>query len=413
MKKPSHYDALLNKIESGQALVGILGIGYVGRSIGQTIASVGYKVWGFDINPDRIKKIKELHIKNFQGKSSFTDLKSCDVILVNISTPLDKKKKPYLNNLINGIKTLANYLRPSQLILIESTIAPGTTREILLPLLEKSGLSFELDYFVGYSSERPDFTMPEYPIKKIPKVASGVGKKSHTLTLAFYKKMFDEVVEVSTVEIAEFCKMLENCFRFVNINLVNEMQEYAQKKKINFWEVIDAAKTKPFGFMPFYPNVGISGDCIPVVPYYFMESAKKNNIPTRILQEAANFHEKRIKTFINFVLKILKNTHQAHVLIIGVASKTGSTDTRESVALKIGNALQKKKICVSYHDPLIKKFNHSISLPLSPQLLKKQDLIILMTDDKKIDYEQLLKVGCPIIDTKNVYKGKHKHVYTF
>lgn len=409
----AYFYKILEKIESKTAVIGIIGVGYVGLNLGKLISKSGYKTIGFDIDPKKIAKIKHLKIPDFTATDRFERLKDCDIISINVPTPINKSHHPDLKLFNKAKNIVASYLRPGQLIILESTIAPGTTRKKLLPALEKSSLIAEKDFFVAFSSQRIDPANIKYTMKNIPKVLAGLTNQSLRLMKKFYGKIVDKTIPVSSLEIAEFSKIIENTFRFVNINLINELSEYAIKNNIDIWETIDVAATKPFGYLPFYPSVGISGHCIPVDPYYLLDDAKKSDVALEILEKSMVFHKKRISRVISKIFKILKKTSKPKykILIIGITVKPQMDDIRQSVALKIWEKAEKRGAIVSYHDPYIPKVNGSISTALTTKNLTQQDLIIIITNHKQIDYKKLLKINKPILDTKNVYLEKKDTVY--
>ncbi len=407
------YQELLQKIKNKKVVVGIMGIGYVGENLGKYISEAGYKTIGFDVLEDRVDKLNQKNIKNFKATSDMSKLKDCDVITISVPTSATEDKKPILEPIIKVSEDILKNIKKGQLIILESTVSPGTTEEIIMPILLKSGLKAEEDLFFGFSPQRIDFGNPKYTIKQIPKLVAGFNKKSKELTVKFYSNFIDEVVPVSSLKIAEMAKILENTFRFVNINLINELNEYCKKRKIDMWEVIDAAKTKPFGFSAFYPSAGIGGHCIPIDPYYLLDDAQKHNIDLTILKTSGAFHDKRVKKLIALIDQKIKDSKTKNLLLLGITVKKGSDDMRRSVALQIWKTLEKKGINISYHDKYRPQFEDKQSIDLTKDLLKKQDLIVVLTDHQHVDYDLVLNSNKPIIGTKNVFKEKQANIIQF
>ena len=409
----SFYQELLEKIESKSAKIAILGIGYVGFELGRQIANAGFETIGFDTDEKKVENLKEEGIENYLGSTDFEKVKGCDIVFLCVPTPVHEDKTPDLEAVRSVTQTVAKYLRKGQLIVFESTVAPGTTRNIILPELEKTGFKIENEVFLAYSPHRIDFTLENFSMQSISKVASGIGENSSKLIESFYSKVLDQVVMVSSVEVAELVKILENTFRFVNINLINEISTYARDKNINMFEVVKAASTKPFGYMPFYPGVGVGGHCIPVDPYYLLQDAKDRGIDLTILEKSMIFHEKRLKAFVKEVLELLKKHAKTpyKVLLIGVSVKPQSPDVRESVGEKVLEGLEENGVQVSYHDPYVKKLGDKTSVDLTKEVLEDSDLVIILTPHKNIDYTLIEESKTPILDTKNVFPDKT--VYRF
>ncbi len=407
------FKDLLEKIKNKKAVVGIMGIGYVGENLGKYISEAGYKTIGFDVLEDRVDKLNQKNIRNFTATSDMSKLKDCDVITISVPTSATEDKKPILEPIIKVSEDILKNIKKGQLIILESTVSPGTTEEIIMPILLKSGLKAEEDLFFGFSPQRIDFGNPKYTIKQIPKVVAGLDKKSKELVVAFYSSFLDKIVPVSTLKAAEMCKILENTFRFVNINLINELTEYCQKRGIDMWEVIDAAKTKPFGFFAFYPSPGIAGHCIPIDPYYLLDDAQKHDMNLTILETSGGFHDERIKRLIKLIEELLKDSKSKNLLILGITVKVGSDDMRESIAMKIWEVLEKKGINISYHDKYRANFDGKKSVDVTKDCLEKQDLIVILTEHEDVDYNLVLSSKKSIIDTKNVYKKKEKNVIKF
>ena len=410
------YNSLLDKIDRKKAKIGLIGIGYVGRAIGEGAARAGYTVIGFGRRNEPVEHINSKHIKEFTATTHFEDLSSCDIICSCVPTPVNEDKTPDLEPLISSTKRLANILKKGQLIVIESSIAPGMTRSVVLPILNESGLVPEEDYFLAYSPERIDPGNPQFSFSDIPKVVSGYGEQSCQLAYEWYSRIVVSAHKVSSMEAAEFSKILENTFRLINISLVNELQIYAEAIGVNMWEVVQAASTKPFAFMPHYPGPGIGGHCIPVDPHYLRQDAEQRGIKLSMIEAASNVNDNQPKTVAKKSLSIVNskkhNGTQPRILLIGITYKPDVDDLRESPALRIWNYLTKQNAIVDYHDSHISEYNGKKSIPLSHEVIKSYDLAVIVSNHSNIDYSLLHEAGIPILDTRNVYNGSGgSHVY--
>jgi UDP-N-acetyl-D-glucosamine dehydrogenase len=406
-----NFKLIKKKLTDKSAIIGIIGAGYVGSSFGKVTAKSGYRTLAFDIEKSKLEEIKALKIPLLCGENDIAKLQVCDIIVICVGTPINDKKKPDLNAVKLSIENIAKYLRSGQLIILESTVAPGMTRRIVASKFKKNNLILGIDYFLGYSPERVDFGNSLYNIKNTPKVVAGVDEKSLDLIAFFYGRFVDQIVKMSSLEAAELCKIWENTFRFVNINLVNQLHEYALSIGVDIWEVIDAAATKPYGFFPFYPGPGISGHCIPVDPYYLLDDAKRHQFDFSILKIAMGFHKKRINKIVSKIFDICKKNNAPHILIQGIAFKKEINDIRESVGVKIYKILKKREAKVIFNDPYVSKLGKDKSTKLSVNLLKNLDLIVIITDHDNVDYEMIYKSGKPILDLKNVFKNKRENIY--
>ena len=403
---------LSEKIRTRSAVIGIIGIGYVGDALGKCAGSAGFEVIGLTRNPEKAKRINKANNYGYGATSDPAKLKDCDIICICVPTPINEDKSPDLEPLIGALSTTAKNIAPGTLVIIESTIAAGTTRNIALPILNTSGLTEEKDYFLSFSPERVDPGNKNFGIKNTPKVVAGLSETSKTLAFEFYWTFIDKVVPVSSLETAEMSKLLENSFRFINISFMNEMLTYANKLGVNLWEVIDAASTKPFGFMAHYPGPGVGGHCIPVDPYYLLADAKKRRVKLGILERAGQINDLQPKKVVKKTIEILKKSngiktgHSA--LLVGISYKEDTPDDRESPSLKIWKLLEKENIHVEYHDPYIPAYNGSKSVDITNGVVKDKDIIVITTPHTSIDYNLLISVNKPIIDTKNALKD-HKH----
>lgn len=396
-------------IRDKKSIIGVVGVGYVGSALALATSSVGFKTIGFEIDQKKIKQIKKLKRNLLTATSDKSQLKNCNIICVCVPTPVYEDKSPDFRYLTNASKEIAKHLCKGQLIIIESSVNPGATRTVVLPLLEESGLRAGKDFYLSFSPERVDPGNKKYQLEDVPKVVGGYDEQSKRLTVAFYSHFIRKVVPVSSLETAELVKILENTYRFVNISLINEISDYAKAIGVDIWETIAAASTKPFGFQPHYPGPGIGGHCIPVDPYYLLEDARRLGIQLHLVKEAGKVNEKRPKKVVQHTLEILRETNgkkkNHKVLLVGVSYKSDVADVRESPALKIWELFEGHGISVSYHDPYIAQFNGVSSIALSPETVRDYDMIVITTDHSDIPYEALANYKRPIIDTRNVYKN--------
>ena len=409
------FSKLLKLIEERKPKIGIIGAGYVGQSVARGALSVGFEVLCYDIDRSKITSINHQGIKNLSATDKFEDLKHRHVICICVPTPITKKKKPDLSILTKILTKLENQLQIGQLIIIESSVAPGTTRNLALPILERSKLKTGEDFFLAHSPERIDPGNFDFTIQNTPKIVSGIDDKSKKLAIAFYGTFVQKIVPVSTVEVAEMTKVLENTFRLVNISLINEVAAFAKASGIDIWEVIEAAATKPYGFLPHYPGPGAGGDCIPVLPYHLIDAAKKQNVKLKIVEAAARVNETQPQKIAQKAIQLIngKTKNGSHkVLLVGVSYKPEIADTRQSPAIKIWQHLKKSGISVVFHDPYVKQINGSTSQKLTLKTVESCDVVIITTHHKKIAYRQLLKNGTPIIDTRNIFENlNHPNIH--
>jgi UDP-N-acetyl-D-glucosamine dehydrogenase len=428
-------DRLIRKILNKNALVGIIGMGYVGLPLVLRFCEEGFTVLGFDIDSKKVatlrkgksylKSIPSSRISRFirNGHLDVTDnfsrLNKADCILICVPTPLTEKMEPDLRYIENTNEAIRRNLRKGQLIVLESTTYPGTTEELILPKLETTGLKAGKDFFLAFSPEREDPGNKRFVTHQIPKVVAGLTPSCQKAVTTLYSQIIKEVVPVSSPRVAELTKLLENIYRSVNIALVNELKMLADRMGIDIWEVIEAASTKPFGFSPFYPGPGMGGHCIPIDPYYLSWKAREYDFTTRFIFLAGeiNVHVPyyvvaKIQDALNQRGKSIKG---AKILILGVAYKKDVDDARESPALAIMDLLQKKGAVLLYHDPYIpslpsfRKYSFKLnSSPLSEPLLRRIDAAVVVTDHS-IDYRRIVKLVPLIIDTRNVTKGMDRY----
>jgi len=420
---------LIRKMKTKEAAIGIIGLGYVGIPLVIRHCEEGFHVTGFDIDRKKVqklnrgesyikhipsKKIKELMRREvFEATIDYSKLEDMDCIIICVPTPLKKNKEPDLSYVNNTSDEIAKYLRKGQIVSLESTTYPGTTREILLPKFEGKNLKVGKDFFLVFSPEREDPGNPGYNTKNIPKVVGGITPACMRAGKTLYEQTIDRVIVVSSPEVAEFTKLLENIFRSVNIALVNELKILSDRMGIDIWEVIKASSTKPFGFMPFYPGPGLGGHCIPIDPFYLSWKAKEYDFNTRFIELAGEINTgmpayvvSKIADALNTNRKCLNN---AKILVLGIAYKKDTDDSRESPGLEIVATLKDKGARVDYNDPHIPSFSgirrypglSMKSIKLSEKTLKQYDCAVLITDHSQYDYPWILKYSKQIVDTRN------------
>lgn len=401
--------ALSEKISRKTANIGIVGIGYVGSALAHACILAGFQVLGFTRDADKARRINNPKKRRFTATTNLSRLRTCDIICICVPTPIYEDKTPDLRPLEESLTNVSAYLRAGQLIIIESSVGVGMTRSIAVPLLERTKLVCGKDFFLAYSPERVDPGNRSFSFRDIPKVVAGFDDMSKELAVTFYQKIIALAVPVSSLETAEMTKLLENTFRLVNISLINELTEYTKARGIDIWEVIAAAKTKPFGFLAHYPGPGVGGHCIPVDPHYLLSDARARNIPLTLVEDAGKINDRQVEKVIARALEILKERNGQkdayEVLLIGVAYKRDVPDMRESPALRILESFHKQGFTVSYHDPHIPSVNGFASQALSSEVMQRQDLLVITTDHSAIDYSQLLAFDRPILDTRNALRG--------
>ena len=413
---------LSNKIKTRNAQIGIIGMGYVGIPLGLEFVKSGFSVTGFDKDKKRVDDLnngKEImkhissdlmaeFISKGKGKATteFTKMKDMDCLIICVPTPLDEHQQPDMTYVESAANEISRNLSKGQLIILESTTYPGTTREIIKPLLEKTGLIAGDGFFLAYSPEREDPGNKEFSVSKIPKVMGGYTDNCLQLTSELYETIVSETVKVSSMEAAESTKLMENIFRAVNIAMVNELKLILDRMGVNIWEVIDAAKTKPFGFMPFYPGPGMGGHCIPIDPFYLSWKAKEFNTEAKFIELAGEINRKMTENIAHRVGKALngdkKSIKGSKILVMGLAYKKDIDDIRESPAIKIIDLLTYKGANIDYHDPFVKIFKDLKSIDLTADNIKEYDAVLITTDHTKTDYDLIGKYASLIVDTRNV-----------
>ncbi|MEW6009124.1 MAG: nucleotide sugar dehydrogenase [Candidatus Omnitrophota bacterium] len=420
---------LAQKINNKKFRLAVIGLGYVGLPLAVEFAKKGFAVTGIDIDKQKVKSltswisyIQDVPTQDIAGVFSkglfkaacdYSQLKKQDGVIVCVPTPLGKTREPDISFIVEATKKIAQYLHRQELIVLESTTYPGTTEELVLPILEKKGFKVGKDFYLGFSPERVDPGNPLYKTANIPKVVGGVTKQCSELIRLLYSQIIEEVVPVSSARVAEMVKLLENTFRAVNIALINEICLMANRLNIDIWEVIKAAGTKPFGFMSFKPGPGLGGHCLPIDPLYLSWKARLAGFESRFIQLADEINSSMPIYVANKTAEILnkysKSLKGSKILIIGVAYKPDVSDMRESPALEIIKHLKGEKAVVSYYDPLVKNIKVNArkfsSIRLTRTAIKEADCVLIITHHKQIDYDFILRHSRLVFDTRNVYDG--------
>nr|WP_205634440.1 nucleotide sugar dehydrogenase [Rhizobium altiplani] len=429
----STYDLLSNKIETRNARAGVIGLGYVGLPLAIAIARSGFAVTGFDIDPNKIVSLDarrsyidavasddlaaEIDGQRFSATTDFAGLAACDVIVICVPTPLTKHRDPDLSFVEATSRSIAAHLRAGQLVVLESTTYPGTTDDVVKVILEKTGLKSGRDFFIGFSPEREDPGNQHYHTATIPKVVAGDGAEALALMKSFYGAAVKTVVPVSSNATAEAVKLTENIFRSVNIALVNELKTVYAAMGIDVWEVIDAAKTKPFGYMPFYPGPGLGGHCIPIDPFYLTWKSREYELPTRFIELAGEINSAMPRYVVGKLAETLdikagKALSRSRVLILGLAYKKNVADIRESPSLRLMEIIEERGGKADYHDPHVgeipstREYQHlkgRKSVDLTPGALEAYDAVLVATDHDQLDYAVIADRAPLIIDTRNVF----------
>jgi UDP-N-acetyl-D-glucosamine dehydrogenase len=430
--EPMAFAGLSAKISARTAVTGVIGLGYVGLPLAVACAAKGYPTIGFDVAADKVGELNAgrsyidavpsgtlenlVQAGRFTASASFAGLSACDVIIICVPTPLSAHREPDLGFVTATAETIAAHLRPGQLVVLESTTFPGTTREIVKPILEATGLRSGPDFFLGFSPEREDPGNRDFSTVSIPKIVAGDGPEATSAIEAFYAAVVNNVVTVSSVDVAEATKITENVFRAVNIALVNELKIVFDQMGIDVWEVIEAAKTKPFGFMPFYPGPGLGGHCIPIDPFYLTWKSIEYGVPTRFIELAGEINAGMPRYVLGKLEEALDRRHgislsTAKILVLGLAYKKNVSDIRESPSLRILELLEKRGIHVDYHDPHVAIIpptrEHSglagrRSVALCAETLSGYDAVVVVTDHEAVDYALVCAEARLVVDTRNV-----------
>jgi UDP-N-acetyl-D-glucosamine dehydrogenase len=428
--------------------IGIIGCGYVGLPLALRFADVGQRVTGFDTDQEKITKLNagqsyiqhisadkiKQHVqgKRFDATTDFTRLREMDAVLICVPTPLGERREPDLSYVEKTAQSIAPNLQRNQLIVLESTTYPGTTEELVLPILEKGGLRCPLargagsenvatDFYLAFSPEREDPGNKQYGLAQIPKVVGGINPASGRAAVALYGQIVSKVVPVSSTRAAEMVKLLENIFRCVNIALVNELKQLSLRMDLDIWEVIDSAATKPFGFMPFYPGPGLGGHCIPVDPYYLSWKAREYDFATRFIELAGEINTAMPYNVVDALVTALngheKSVKGSKILLLGVAYKKDVDDLRESPSLKLLELLSARGAVLDYNDPYFPalhkmrhyEFSNMRSVELSPDRLASYDCVLIATDHSSYDYEVIVRNAKLVVDTRNATRHVKRH----
>ena len=428
--------------------IGIIGCGYVGLPLALRFADVGQRVTGFDTDQEKIDKLNagksyiqhisadkiKQHVdgKRFNATTDFTRLREMDAVLICVPTPLDERREPDLSYVEKTAQSIAPNLQRNQLIVLESTTYPGTTEELVLPILEKGGLKCPLtrgagsenvapDFYLAFSPEREDPGNKQYGLAQIPKVVGGINPASGRAAVALYGQIVSKVVPVTSTRAAEMVKLLENIFRCVNIALVNELKQLSLRMDLDIWEVIDSAATKPFGFMPFYPGPGLGGHCIPVDPYYLSWKAREYDFATRFIELAGEINTAMPNNVVDALVTALngheKSVKGSKILLLGVAYKKDVDDLRESPSLKLLELLSARGAVLDYNDPYFPAlhkmrhydFSNMKSVELSPKRLASYDCVLIATDHTSYDYEAIVRNSQLVVDTRNATRHVKQH----
>lgn len=431
--RPESKDALLERLRTRTAVVGIVGLGYVGMPLARASWIKGFRVQGFDIDPRKIDRINagESYLRQIpdaeiaeaveagqlSATTDFSRVQEADVIVICVPTPLTAHREPDLSHIVNTLEAMANFIRPNQLIILESTTWPGTTQEVLQTSLEQEGFRCGVDLFLAFSPEREDPGNTRFSTVDVPKVVGADDPASLELAEAYYGQVFKSTVRVNGSRTAEAVKLTENIFRSVNIALVNELKTIYRALGIDIWEVIDAASTKPFGFMPFYPGPGLGGHCIPIDPFYLTWKAREHEISTRFIELSGEINTQMPQYIVDRLLDELdhrfkKGLSGSRILLFGMAYKKNVEDIRESASLKLMRLMEKRGAVVAYHDPYIAtlpctreypEFADRLSVSLEAAGHVPYDAAIIATDHDAIAYAEIADRFPLIIDTRNVF----------
>jgi len=431
--------SLLEKIESRRARTGVVGLGYVGLPLAVELAKAGFHATGIDLDQRKIDAIAQgrsyipdvatADVQSLQaaGKldatTDFSIVKELDTINICVPTPLRKTKDPDMSYIVSAVEAIAKHLHPGMLIVLESTTYPGTTEEVVQPLLEATGLKAGVDFFIAFSPERVDPGNPTFQTHNVPKVVGGLTPHCSKLAAALYGTAIETIVPVSSTRVAEMVKLLENTFRAVNIGLVNELALMCDRMNIDVWEVVDAAKTKPFGFMAFYPGPGLGGHCIPIDPFYLSWKAKQSGFDPRFIELAGHINAGMPHYVVEKVVDALntrrKALNGARVLVAGVAYKRDIDDMRESPALDVMHLLEAKGAQVDYADPYVPEVHgrewpgrrDMAAVEIKRGTYKHYDCVVIITDHKAFDYQTMVEEADLIVDTRNAIKQPYPHVF--
>ena len=422
---------LLDKIANKTAVVGMVGLGYVGLPLAVEFAKAGYKTIGFDVQDQKVKMVNDGHnyigdivgdtLKNvvnsgaLSATSDFSFIKNVDAVAIAVPTPLDKYQQPDISFVKNSTESVAKYMHKGMVVILESTTYPGTTEELLKPILEANGLKCGEDFYLAFSPERVDPGNKQYKTKNTPKVVGGIGKDGTEVAAALYRNVLEGgVYEVGSPAVAEMEKLLENTYRNINIGLANEMAIICNRMGINVWEVIDAAKTKPYGFQAFYPGPGLGGHCIPLDPFYLAWKAREFDYHTRLIETSGEINTAMPEYVVDRAMKVLNRNkiamNGAKVLVLGVAYKADIDDYRESPALNVIDHLIEQGADTTYYDPYIPEYRHKGTVhtglkELKDETIANADIVIICTAHECFDYNKIQKLAKAVFDTRNAMKN--------
>jgi UDP-N-acetyl-D-glucosamine dehydrogenase len=436
---PTVADTLREKIRTRRARAGVVGLGYVGLPLAVELGKAGFHATGIDLDTRKVEAINEgrsyipdvptadvqaLHAKGLlDATTDFAIVAELDTINICVPTPLRKTKDPDMSYIVSAVEGIAKYLHPGMLIVLESTTYPGTTDEVVQPMLEATGLKAGVDFFLAFSPERVDPGNPTFQTHNVPKVVGGFSPTCSSLAGELYGSAIQTIVPVSSTRVAEMVKLLENTFRAVNIGLVNELALMCDRMNIDVWEVVDAAKTKPFGFMAFYPGPGLGGHCIPIDPFYLSWKAKQTGFDPRFIELAGHINANMPHYVVDKVAEALntrrKAVNGANVLVAGVAYKRDIDDMRESPAMDVLGLLLARGAKVSYADPWVPEVHGREwaggydlkAVDMTRGHIAQYDAVVIVTDHKSFDYKALLEEADLIVDTRNAIKGEHPNVF--
>ncbi len=429
-----YYDEMLKNIKEHRSNSGVVGLGYVGLPLSIELVAAGFNVTGFDISQNKVKllnsgksdidDISDKEVKHaietgrFRATDDFKLVSKMDTISICVPTPLSKTKDPDVSYILNALNSIKPYIKKGTLVVLESTTYPGTTEDLILPILQENGMKVGEDFFLAFSPERVDPGNKKYTTKNTPRVVGGITPECTMVAKTFYEQTIADTHAVSSTRAAEMVKLLENTFRSVNIGLVNEVALMCDRLKLDVWEIIDAAASKPFGFMPFYPGPGLGGHCIPIDPHYLSWKLKSLNYYARFIELAGDINSHMPEYVVDRVSSLLNNRfakaiNKSSILTLGVAYKRDIKDMRESPALDVIKLLEDKGAKVYYNDPFVSKFtwNGTIhkSTSLTPDLIKKVDLVVILTDHTQYDYPMIVENAKAIFDSRNATKSVKKH----
>ena len=428
---------LITKLQNKTAIIGIIGLGYVGLPLSLRYAEAGYKVIGFDIDPNKAEQLNngKSYIKHFgnemvqiankagfEATTDFSRIAQADALIICVPTPLKEHREPDISFVTDTMDSLLPHMREGQVVSLESTTYPGTTEEELKPRIESTDLKVGKDPFLVYSPEREDPGNPNFTTRTIPKVVGGITEACLEAGKALYGSVIDQIVPVSSTKVAEMSKLLENIHRAVNIGLVNEMKIVADKMGINIYEVIDAAATKPFGFVPYYPGPGLGGHCIPIDPFYLTWKAKEYGVNTRFIELAGEINSAMPEYVVGKVTKALNSQGKAirgsKVLVLGIAYKPNVDDMRESPSVEIMEQLRKRGAEISYSDPWVpifpkmRKYEFDLeSIAINEQRLASFDCVVISTNHDSFDYLKIAKYSRSLVDARGVFREKQDHIF--